>query len=862
MSNGTGPPPPLGSHPNGIDLTDPKYAFNTEDWIETPRQFPETFINGTTMTLRKENDSAYQKVGNASTWERYITLGYHAYDHCFQFETQWERMKENEMDALTFIWNVYSYHLNRALDMPPKLERWAIDIARPFLLNTMPSAISPDTSDPRNARLNYEEPDFMELFDSEMDSKLPAIADWKLVGGKQKMRPNKDATQTPLPTSPERQKQQQTAKPTTANPTEESGADAHSNKDDDIDTTIENAFVRINDGTLRITVKWKPTKYDELLEDSNLWNYEATDLVHYILGTATGAVIYPWKTAPGAAPAIPFIDLTPDNLPEYLGLQTIPISSSKMFIFSFRLCLTAGPREWLKNPETRRNLDHHHVDLSLSNASSDSGAITTAGFIFYKHPTLTHRLFYLKELRRKLPPATPFFDLSLIRKTPTGKAVPHLVVKCGENHVGALTEILSAHLNGKDTSVFLGRLLLSKMETEEVDAVFQTHADFVANLRSLSLSPVVQNLDRVRTEHRKEGNILRTARMWAKTLTDADGNSLQCDAENGGDNQRAQLLVPVDKVNMARAALIAYKESISPYSMREDNFLKRITQAHPAEIYVPTEAAHHNLDLIKGMSPATTWTNAPASIRKPPQSQNMNAYRPPNTSKQDNPQRSATVTQAFPDLSPRFQNKTDTQNRLDNTQHSITDTNTTSSLMTKSLATQQRFQDLENAIRQQNIDTRLHQAEFLRMNTRFDELEGRVLTTMAFCKDTSQNVLELRRETNDNLLSMRQEAATQAAEFRDAFANMTQIIHSMAINRNTDLVAHDSDSSTTSSQSDTMSVQSLDTAKHGTSPRKKKGKRRRNQSHLNSITKDHNPKHDQDPSAQYKTDRTPDAGET
>ena len=169
---------------------------------------------------------------------------------------------------------------------------------------------------------------------------------------------------------------------------------------------------------------------------------------------------------------------------------------------------------------------------------------------------------------------------------------------------------------------------------------------------------------------------------------------------------------------------------------------------------------------------------------------------------------------------------------------------------------------VENAIRQQNIDTRLRQAEFLRMNTRFDELEGRVLTTMAFCKDTSQNVLELRRETNDNLLSMRQEAATQAAEFRDAFANMTQIIHSMAINTNTDLVAYDSDSSTTSSQSNTMSVQALDTAKHGTSPRKKKGKRRRNQSHLNSISKDHNPKHDQDPSAHSNTDRTPDAGET
>ena len=89
------------------------------------------------------------------------------------------------------------------------------------------------------------------------------------------------------------------------------------------------------------------------------------------------------------------------------------------------------------------------------------------------------------------------------------------------------------------------------METEEVDAVFQTHADFVTNIRSLSLSPVVQNLDGLRTEYRKKGNTMRTTWAWPKTLTDAEGNSLQCDTENGGNNQRAQLLVPADKLNMA-----------------------------------------------------------------------------------------------------------------------------------------------------------------------------------------------------------------------------------------------------------------------------------------------------------------------
>jgi rubrerythrin len=354
---------------------------------------------------------------------------------------------------------------------------------------------------------------------------------------------------------------------------------------------------------------------------------------------------------------------------------------------------------------------------------------------------------------------------------------------------------------------------------------------------------------------------VRSARIWAKKLIDADGHILKCeDVENGGDNQRAQLLVPVDKLNMARQALVEYKESISPFTMRENNFRKRIAQAHPAEIYVPTAAAHHTLDFIKGLSPITTWVNAPASIRQPPQPSTTVNYRSPNTDNRDK-HRFETAMREYPDLAPRFQNKNDTQQRPDQTQQSLADTNTTSSLMTKSLATQQRFQELANAIRQHNIDTRSHQAEFLKVNTRFDDLEGRVLTMMTFCKDTSQNVLELRKETTEHILEMPQEAVEQAAKFRNLFSTMTQMIHSMANNS-----AQTSDSSETSAQSDnisdTMSVQSLDTAKQGTSPRKKKGKRNKSQSTLNSIAKNHNPNPDQDPSAHYDSDSTPAKGET
>jgi hypothetical protein len=60
-------------------------------------------------------------------------------------------MQENEMDALTFIWHVYFYQVNIALDMPMKCKRWAINIASPYLLNNLPSALTPDITDPHNA---------------------------------------------------------------------------------------------------------------------------------------------------------------------------------------------------------------------------------------------------------------------------------------------------------------------------------------------------------------------------------------------------------------------------------------------------------------------------------------------------------------------------------------------------------------------------------------------------------------------------------------------------------------------------------------------------------------------------------------
>ena len=358
-----------------------------------------------------------------------------------------------------------------------------------------------------------------------------------------------------------------------------------------------------------------------LSENQPEWNLAATDLIHFMLDTVRDdAIIHPWVVSDTKKP-IPSLELNPDNLREYIAPKITPMPSIKIFVFSFRVCIGNGPGRWINNPITKKAMSTHHVEVNISNSStSDSGdTITSAGYIFFKHPMFTHRFYFLKQLRQKLQASTPFFDIGLHRRTPTGQEIPHLVVKCGENHVSALTEILSTHLDGSATSVFLGRLLLFKMSTHEVDSIFQTHADYVKNTRILSLSPVVQNVDRIRTEYSSTGNLERSTRTWVTNLKDTKGNSLKCDAENGGDNRRAQLLVPLEHLVQVRQALAKYKESVSPFSHRENNFSALVSQLQTQEEqYTPTHAANHNLTLIKNLCPSNIWDNSPTAAARSP----------------------------------------------------------------------------------------------------------------------------------------------------------------------------------------------------------------------------------------------------
>ena len=57
MAEATGPPLPLGNHPNRVDITHPNYAIDSNIWQETPKQFNEHHMNTASMTAKTTNAS-------------------------------------------------------------------------------------------------------------------------------------------------------------------------------------------------------------------------------------------------------------------------------------------------------------------------------------------------------------------------------------------------------------------------------------------------------------------------------------------------------------------------------------------------------------------------------------------------------------------------------------------------------------------------------------------------------------------------------------------------------------------------------------------------------------------------------------
>jgi hypothetical protein len=258
-------------------------------------------------------------------------------------------------------------------------------------------------------------------------------------------------------------------------------------------------FISVNDGTLRITIRWKPTHYDTIHEadDEEEWAQGATKMIQEIFSNPTAPILLvAWQdTAMHPTSILNIHSLKPKELHKYRSPKVSNLASYKMYVFGIRICsldTTFSTGTWLKNPTIKEALTHNGVSLNISNSTCDSGNMVNAGVILLKHPTYTHRLYFLLALRRHLPPNTPFFDIGIHQKTHNGIDSPHLVIKCGENHQDSLTQILSDFLDGKQTTaLYIGTKYLRSITQEAAEELFDMHQKYVNSIVRLQLSPTL-----------------------------------------------------------------------------------------------------------------------------------------------------------------------------------------------------------------------------------------------------------------------------------------------------------------------------------------------------------------------------------
>lgn len=314
--------------------------------------------------------------------------------------------------------------------------------------------------------------------------------------------------------------------------------------------------------------------------------------------------------------------LSTGELREFISPNITFLPSTSQIIFGARICFAAKfPGQWRNSATTTTGLGKHKVQINISNSSTSSGKIVTAGYILFKAARTTHRTRFLQSLRQKLPKETPFFDILLFHRTPTEQKINHLVIQCGENHVSPLSQALSALLTGLNSPLYLSRLALANLTTAQISTYFEMQDLYAKSLKSLPLFPTLINLDKIRKEIFDDGSIIeRSTRDWATTIfQNQEDHRARCEVVNGGLDQKAYLLVPTQYASTATEQLRQYRLRINPISRRETRFRDSLPGL-PAVIHIDT-STQQNLELLESMSAREVWIRAPASVRGLPVSE-------------------------------------------------------------------------------------------------------------------------------------------------------------------------------------------------------------------------------------------------
>ncbi|KAI2494575.1 hypothetical protein MHU86_19945 [Fragilaria crotonensis] len=534
----------------------------------------------------------------------------------------------------------------------------------------------------------------------------------------------------------------------------------------------ENLNVPINDGTQRITIRWSPGERLHQLQRPQEWTSAAMKVLKELFAGNVG-VAYRWESR-DLATWRSIDDMEDSELREYLSPQITYLASTGMYIFGLRFGFpNSNPVEWQSSEQTKDVMRRHKVWATVSNSSCHGGKLVYAGYLLMKAPNSTHKIRYLQSLRNQLPTSTPYFDIVLLKKTPLEQHIHHLAVQCGENHVAPLTKSLSMLLKGPGGAVFLPRLVLGSLHSNQIRQYFETHDNYLKSLRSITLSPMVTNLDTSRKEFFPNGDTIeRSTREWATQLQLPSGALARCDIVNGGKDRITRLLVPRHLYSEVMDEVSKYKLRLNPLERREARFRDSIPGL-PEIIQIDT-SVKQSLEYLDKMTLEEIWKQpaSPDLESIPPGRQatnptmgTVNAWHRhgrEGSSIASNLSNPSGTTEQFPRLPGKRTTVPDHKQKAPASEEA---TGSTHSAMTPSIASLniQRYNTLEAQIRKQQdaLDQGLRQSEVrltkmekqLEQLRRLDELEAKMITSMEYHVDTNTTLGLLTRQM-DTLMTM------------------------------------------------------------------------------------------------------------
>ncbi|KAI2513647.1 hypothetical protein MHU86_787 [Fragilaria crotonensis] len=141
MADGTALIAPPVATPEDWTSASSAYGFHCETWLDSPTTSGPDWFTPEERSRRDANEYAYRQKGTKENWYRHISLGFFVFEDCFECDELWEKFETDPLQVHRSIWYNIRFHVDQEMNIPPKLNDWAVNVSRAYLSHFDPTTL-------------------------------------------------------------------------------------------------------------------------------------------------------------------------------------------------------------------------------------------------------------------------------------------------------------------------------------------------------------------------------------------------------------------------------------------------------------------------------------------------------------------------------------------------------------------------------------------------------------------------------------------------------------------------------------------------------------------------------------------------